>query len=268
MIMYSGKRNNSPPHTPRPPGFSFSKFCLIYLRSPVIFYNTHFIPERPWRGPYSLRRSLAAAVLPARASGHPAGCAVRPLCVGAAPCWESEHSKSLFSCTVQVSGLDAFAFRHRSYCSICGLQRSLTALTGELRARCASNGGRLGVGRRLWRALLCGAGTQQLLQLVARGVPAARVGVYTVDVCTELGGAVPLNCCERGLHSLGGPSGLSPRREGDKRESLLSSSSLSSTPISLSFVPTCTPRGFGEHAGGGIGRGRGKFCFFYYSGIF
>ena len=29
----------------------------------------------------------------------------------------------------------------------------------------------------------------------------------------------------------------------------------SPTPISLSFVPTCTPRGFGEHAAGGIEHG-------------
>ena len=35
---------------------------------------------------------------------------------------------------MHASGLEALAFRHRSYCSICGLQRSLTALTGELRA--------------------------------------------------------------------------------------------------------------------------------------
>ena len=139
------------------------------------------------------------------------------MCAGPAPSWASEHSKSLFSCTVQVSGLEALALRHRSYCSICGLQRSLTALTGELRAHAArQTGGRLGAGRRLRRALLRGAGTQRLLQLVARGVPAARVGVYTVDVCTELGGAVPLDCCERGLHFLTGSSlcahsGWSPR---------------------------------------------------------
>ena len=126
---------------------------------------------------------------------------------GPAPCWASEHSKSLFNCTVQVSGLEALAFRHRSYCSICGLQRSLTALTGELRARTGlQTQGRLGAGRLLRRALLCGAGTQRLLQLVARGVPAARVRVYTVDVCTELGGAVPLDCGERGLHFLTGSS--------------------------------------------------------------
>ena len=129
------------------------------------------------------------------------------MCAGPAPCWASEHSKSLFSCTVQVFGLEALAFRHRSYCSICGLQRSLTALTGELRARTGlQTQGRLGAGRLLRRALLCGAGTQRLLQLVARGVPAARVRVYTVDVCTELGGAVPLDCGERGLHFLTGSS--------------------------------------------------------------
>ena len=64
-------------------------------------------------------------------------------------------------------------------------------------------------------ALLCRAGTQRLLELVARGVPAARVGVYTVNVCTELGGAVPLHCGERGLH-IQRDSCLAARRSGQK----------------------------------------------------
>ena len=95
-----------------------------------------------------------------------------------------------------------------------GLQASLVLLDlrfaavldgvdrGTARARHASSTRQGGVQARwLQRLLLCRAGTQRLLQLVARGVPAARVGVYAVDVCTEFGGAVPLHCGERRLHS-------------------------------------------------------------------
>ena len=68
-------------------------------------------------------------------------------------------------------------------------------------------------------ALLCGARTEQLLQLVACGMPAARVGVNTVDVCTELGGAVPLNRFERSLHFLWvEPTTLERRWSGAIRE--------------------------------------------------